>query len=200
MYTLISGSPKVFSSNSFNFLIFISKKLDNYNLFELKKDNYIDIINSINNSSVIVYSFPLYVDSPTSLTLDFLDYLMDNKIDLNNKNVYVVINCGFREGKQNITAINIMKNWCEKTNAVYNGAILIGAGEIVGKEKYKFVSKKALKKINKFSDIIRNKECVDDIITTMDLLNNQIYCYLANKSWTKNGKKNGLKIEDLKTK
>lgn len=197
MYTLISGSPKMTQSNSLYFLNIVKEKLDKSNIFELKRHRYDDIIDSINTSNTIVLAFPLYVDSPPSLTLKFLDYIIDNKINLDNKLVYIIINCGFREGEQNITAVNIIKRWCEKTNAQYACSILIGAGEIVGKPKYKFISTKALKKLNEFVDIIKNKQIKTDIITTVDILNNKLYCFLANKSWTNNGKRYKLSKKDL---
>ena len=74
---------------------------------------------------------------------------------------------------------------------------MIWAGEIVGKEKYKFISKKALKKLDEFSNKIKLKEKTGNIITTMDLLNNKIYCYIANLSWNKKGRINNLSKQDL---
>ena len=192
MYTLISGSPKPVLSNSLYFLNIIKEKIEKSVLFELKKDKYEDIVDNIKLSHTIVLAFPLYVDSPTSITLKFFDYIIDNKINIENKNIYVIINCGFREGEQNITALNIIKRWCNKVNAIYKGSILIGAGEIVGKKNYKFISKKALNKLNQFSMNVINKEDSEDIVTTIDYLNNKIYCHLANLSWTKKCKKNKL--------
>ena len=192
MYTLISGSPKPNGSNSLYFLNKIKDNLDEHVLYELKKDNYEDICHNIKLSHTIILAFPLYVDSPTSDTLKFLDYIIDNKIDIKNKNIYVIINCGFREGEQNITGLNIIKRWCDKVGAIYEGSILIGAGEIVGKTKYRLVSKKALKNLDEFSFCVMNQKNCPDIITTMDFLNNRIYCHLANLSWAKKGKKNNL--------
>ena len=48
-----------------------------------------------------------------------------------HKLIYCIINCGFREGEQNITALNIVKNWCDKVLIEYSGSILIGAGEVI---------------------------------------------------------------------
>lgn len=200
MYTLINGSPKYGSSNSEYFLKTISKKLDSYNLFSLKKDKYETIIHSINNSDAVIFAFPLYVDSPSSITLSFLDYILDNKINLSNKLIYVIVNCGFRESTQNETAINILKNWCKKANATYMSSILIGAGEIVGNIKFKSISHNCYKKLQKFSDIIRNKQKSPDLHTTVDLLNNRLFCLVANISWNKTAKKNGLSEKDVRRK
>ena len=90
--------------------------------------------------------------------------------------------------------------WCEKVEAIYGCSVLIGAGEIVGKEKYRLISRKALKDIKEFSNIIKLKEKRKDIITTMDLLNNRIYCYMANLSWNRKGKINKLSYNDLRVK
>ena len=197
MYTLISGSPKPINSNSSYFLKIISSNIDEYKVFELKNDRYDGILESIENSDVIVFAFPLYVDSPPSITLSFLDYIIDKKIELKNKYVYTIINCGFREGEQNITALNIIKRWCNKVGCIYRGSIMIGAGEIVGKAKYKFISKSALNKLKEFSNTIKLKEKGKDLVTTMDLLNNKLYCYIANLSWSKKGKKCNLSKNDL---
>lgn len=200
MYTLINGSPKPKDSNSLYFLKLVSSNLDNYNLYELRRDKYNDIIDSINLSDVIILSFPLYVDSPTSITLSFLDYFIDNQIDLKDKNIYIIINCGFREGQQNITAVNIIKRWCDKVGGNYGGSIMIGAGEIVGNNRFKFISRKALKKVKKFSSFIREKQTSDDIITTMDLFNNKMFCLVANAFWNKKAKKNNLSSSNVRIK
>ena len=197
MYTLISGSSKTKSSNSKYFLNYISDYLEEYVIYDLKFDKYKDILDNIKLSSTIVIAFPLYADSPNSLTLKFLDYIFDNKINLSDKKIYAIINCGFKEGEQNITALNIIKRWCDKVGITYSGSILIGAGEIVGNPKYNFICKKAFKHLHKFSVSISNNEVVSDIITTMDLLNSSMYCFLANRSWNKKCKKNRLSKKDI---
>lgn len=197
MYTIMNGSPKVINSNSSYFVNMITKNLDEYNAFELKDGNYNNIIDSIGKSKTIILAFPLYVDSPTSITLSFLDYIIDNKVSLKDKSIYTIINCGFREGEQNVTALNIIKRWCEKVKATYKGSILIGAGEIVGKKKYKFISNKVLKDLKEFSNIIKENK-TKEIVTTINLLNDKIYCMLANLSWNKKGRLNNLTKKELK--
>ena len=199
MYTLISGSPKLKPSNSMTFLNKIKSTLEDYSVFELKKHNYDEILSSINESEVIVLAFPLYVDSPTSITLEFLDYIVDNKIDLKNKQVYTIINCGFRDGNQNVTAANIIEAWCKKTKAKYAGSLLIGAGEIVGNKQYQNISNKAMKSLKKFTKIIKEKEVTKNIITSVDFLNDKLFCFVANIFWTKNGKRFKQTKKDMKT-
>ena len=198
MYTLINGSQKTKISNSRYFLDYISNYLDDYNTYDLMNHNFTDVINSIIKSNTIILAFPLYEDSPNSLTLKLLDYICDNNIDLSNKELYVIINCGFREGTHNITALNIIKNWANKVNIEYKGAIIIGAGEIVGKKEYSYITSIAMSKLKKFSNCIKNNTFTKDVITTMDLLTNRMYIMFANASWNKQGKKNKLSKKDLK--
>ena len=200
MYTLINGSPKNKSSNSRYFLDYISKYLYDYKLHDLKITNYLEILKDIDNSLGVVLAFPLYLDSPNSVTLAFLDYIFDKKIDLNNKRIYFIINCGFRESEHNLTAINIMKSWCLRVNARYSGAVLIGAGEIVGKKKYRFLSNKTFKILREFSDVIANDKETSEYITTLDLLNNKLYCKIINYLWNKKAKLNNLDKEAIMAK
>ena len=197
MYTLICGSPKIRDSNSMKFLGIIKEKLNNYRLYDLRYHKYDDIISNIYRANTIVLAFLLYVDSPPSLVLSFLDYIVDNNISLENKLLYVVVNCGFREGEHNICCVNIIKRWCNKTKAIFGGSIMIGAGEIVGKDRYRFIAKKALRELDKFSNVVRDKTLSIDMVTTMDLLNNEVYCYLANSSWYKKRYKYRLSKSDL---
>lgn len=67
MYILISGSPKPTNNNSMHFLKIISSHLENYKIFELKKDKYEAIIDNIKNSDVIVIAFPPEFDTSTFL-------------------------------------------------------------------------------------------------------------------------------------
>ena len=200
MYTLISGSPKPNNSNSLYFLKKLCSDIDEYKIHKVKNKKYEEIVEDIKVSDTLVLAFPLYVDCPTSIMLDFFDYIVDEKIKLDDKLIYVVINCGFREGEQNKTAINVVKMWCNRVGARYGGSIMIGAGEVVGKEKFKFVSKKALKKLKEFSKCVRGKQKCNDIITTMDLVNNKWYCHMANLSWKKSCKKNKLTDSDVRVK
>ena len=197
MYILINGSQKKCLGNSRKFLDSLSEYLDEYEIYDLKQKKYKEIINSIRRSNVIVLAFPIYVDAPNSLTLSFLDYIYDNRINLEGKKVYLIINCGFREGEQNINAREVLKCWCEKVGAIYYGSILIGAGEVIGNSKYKFISRNALKGLKQFSIAVSNGVKTKDIITTIDIIKNNLYCKFANYSWNIKAKSNKLSKSDI---
>lgn len=190
MVTLINGSQKIANSNSTYFLKLISDE----RIYNLNYDNYKEVINSIKKNNIIIFATPLYVDSISSNLISFLDYIYDNKIDIKDKSVYIIINCGFKEAEHNIVAANIIKNFSNKMKANYKGFILIGAGEIIGNKKFKFISKKALNKIEELKYEIIEEKNIKDNLLTIDYVESKLYLLLGNILWKKKAKKNKIKL------
>lgn len=72
MIIYVNGSPKLKKSNSEYFLKRIS---DNNEINYLYKDSFNQIIDNVVKCNTIVFSFPLYVDSPTSMVIKFMNIL-----------------------------------------------------------------------------------------------------------------------------
>lgn len=183
MILYINGSPRLENSNS-NY--FLNKIKDKEKIKYIYRDRFKDILTNINKIDTLVFAFPLYVDSPPSKVIEFMEYIKNNDINLENKNIYTIINCGFFEACQNDTASIIFKNFAINNKAVYKGTFNIGAGEIIGKcEKkklYKLVSIPFLYKIKKFkTSIYNNKEII--VNTTIKPMTKRLYIYLANINW-----------------
>ncbi len=191
MILYINGSPKLKNSNSDFFLNKINKKAK---IFYVYKDKFNKILKDIKNADTIVFSFPLYVDAPTNKIIELLEYIQDNKIDIKNKMIYTIINCGFWEAKHNKTASLIMEEFSINNKAKYMGTFNIGAGEIIGKcgkkKIYKIVSIPFLFKIRKFKRCIFNKKKIN-LETTIRPMTKKLYIYLANCSWKSKMIKNG---------
>lgn len=183
MILYINGSPKLKNSNSEYFLNLISKSKDKVYLY---KDNF-EAIN-FENYSTIVLSFPLYLDSPPSKVIELMEYIIDFAIDISNKNIYVICNCGFLEPLHNFSALQVIENFCIKNRALYKGYLAIGAGEIIGKSGrikiYKVVSLPFILKIKKFKKSIENSKVIY-LHTTIHPMTKNLYIKLANKSWNK---------------
>jgi hypothetical protein len=84
-------------------------------------------------SDLIVFAFPLYIDS---LPFGLIRWLCDFRRVLTESGhgatpVYAIANCGFYEGEQNKTALDIMRNFCEATGLAWKGGIGIGTGEMI---------------------------------------------------------------------
>ena len=126
----LNGSPRSKNSNSNYFLNKIDK---NANIKYLYDDNLENIVDSILLSNTLIFSFPLYIDGLPCKVLELFEYIDDNFIDISNKNIYVLCNCGFWEASQNNVAVDIIKNFSITNKANYMGSFKIGAGEIIGK-------------------------------------------------------------------
>lgn len=192
MKLFINGSPKLDKSNSFYFLSMIN---DNSKIRFLYKDDFDNILRDINKISTIIFSFPLYVDGPPNKVIEFMEYINDNKIDIKDKKIYCIINCGFFEAKQNEVAALIIKNFVINNRAKYMGSFNIGAGEIVGKRNrkilYKIISIPFYFKIKKFKNSI-NKELKVNLNTTIRPMSKKLYVFLANISWRKKMRENKI--------
>jgi hypothetical protein len=137
----INGSQKAGTSNSG----IIADEVNNL----LRKDHEVNhyvlgskrfshkIYREILSSDIIVFLFPLYVDSIPS---NMLRMLMDLESCIKEEDradiaVYAIINNGFYEGGQTRIAFDIMRNWCARAGAKFCGGIGQGAGEMLGATK-----------------------------------------------------------------
>lgn len=191
MKLYINGSPKLTNSNSNYFLNKLSPK-DKIKF--VYKDKFSEILKSIKKIDTIILAFPLYVDGPPNKVIELFEYIKNNKINIKNKKIYTIINCGFWEAKQNRTASLIVEDFAINNGAKYMGSFNIGAGEIIGKcdkkKIYRLVSLSFLIKIRKFKARI-NKGKKVTLETTIRPMTKRLYVYLANCSWKKQMIKNG---------
>lgn len=130
----INGSPKAKDSASESVLKTLIKlfaanhMISEYNFRTPQLDN--KEIEQIAECNVIVVAFPLYVDGIPSHLISCL-YKMETFFKANpnhNIKVYALANCGFYEGNQNLAALEMVKNWCEKAGISWGQGIGIGGG------------------------------------------------------------------------
>lgn len=181
MISVINCSPK-YKSNSFNFIKrLVSKLKDNYQIIYLYHEEVTDIINKIDKSNVVVFVFPLYVDTVPSKLIK----LMEQNIDFKNKYVYSISNCGFLEKMNNDIAIKIIHNWCLHCNGTFMGFFKIGAGEVIGNDNFlsHFLAPLYKTKMILFSKRINKLRKVN--LSTQIILPKRMFCYFANKGFKK---------------
>lgn len=95
-----------------------------------------------------------------------------------------------------------MKKWCEKTDYEYCGGLAIGAGEMVGPLVSQIslshgIIKNAGEAILKMASSIKNGKKIEDTYVDYHKFIRFLYLYMANRSWVKQIKANGLKKRDL---
>ena len=203
---LINGSPKVKNSSSGCVLQELKALLyDEHQVFEYhfrSGDLSGSHLEQIGESDVLVFAFPLYVDGIPSHLINCL-YQIENFLKtkpLRKITVYAIANCGFYEGNQNILALEMMKNWCEKSRLNWGQGFGIGGGGMLpmlsevpdGKGPKKNFSK-ALKVVGKNISTGASEE---NIFISPNIPR-FAYKFAAEMGWRKQIKKNGLRVKDL---
>lgn len=98
------------------------------------------ILDELTNADTVVFCLPLYVDSVPSHVLSFLKemeaFCKGNSIKLH---VYSISNNGFIEGNQSEPLLQVMQNFCARSNLVWGGGIGIGGGVMLNVTRILFV-------------------------------------------------------------
>ena len=200
---IINGSPRGKKSNSEILIKYLCSLLEEhqinkYYLFTSKIDS--EIKSEIHNADVLIFAFPLYVDSIPSHLLDTIVKFEEEKIINSKTKIYCIVNNGFFEGKQNQLAILQMKNWCQKTGAEWGQGIGIGAGEILSYVEKVPLGKGPLKNLGKvleqFTNNIKTLKSGNEIYVNPNW-SRLLYWTQGTVSWIIKSRKNGLKIRDL---
>lgn len=200
---IINGSPRGKKSNSeilIKYLCSLLKEhqINKYYLFSSKIHS--EIKSEIHNADVLIFSFPLYIDSIPSSLLDILLKFEEEKIINSKTKIYCIVNNGFFEGKQNQLAILQMKNWCQKTGVEWGQGIGIGAGEILSYVEKVPLGKGPLKNLGKvleqFTNNIKTLKSGNEIYVNPNW-SRLLYWTQGTVSWIIKARKNGLKMRDL---
>ncbi|MBF1359862.1 MAG: NAD(P)H-dependent oxidoreductase [Mogibacterium diversum] len=113
--TIVNGSPRHGKSNSgllVELLLPFIQEKNEVNITHVGNYKSVDkYIDEIVKADMLVFAFPLYVDSIPSHILYLMERISENHRN-NNLIIYVIMNNGFYEGKQNHIAIQQMKLWC----------------------------------------------------------------------------------------
>lgn len=203
---IINGSPKVKDSNTQYLLGEIKNIIENNNEvleFNIKKNSLSqDQLENIYTCDVLIFGFPLYVDSIPSHMLsclsDIEDYFKPKR--LKDFKVYTIVNCGFYEGNQNQLAIEIMKNWCQKARLDWGQGIGCGGGEMIRSIKSVPLGhgpKKDLgKAINTLCKNILEGDSGESIFVSPNFPK-ILFRICANTFWKVRAKENGIKKRDI---
>ena len=200
---IVNGSPRGKKSNSEILIKYLCSlleghKINKYYSFSSKINS--EIKSEIHNADVLIFSFPLYIDSIPSSLLDILLKFEEEKIVNSKTKIYCIANNGFFEGKQNQLAILQMKNWCEKIGAEWGQGVGIGAGEILSYLEKVPLGKGPLKNLGKvleqFTNNIKTLKSGNEIYVNPNW-SRLLYWTQGTVSWIIKARKNGLKMRDL---
>lgn len=201
--TIINASPRLKKSNSEilkNYLLNYIKEneINEYFSFSIKLDD--NIKTDIYSSDVLIFIFPLYVDSIPANLLELL-IKFENKNIINPKTkIYCVVNNGFFEGVQNHLAISQIRCWSKKVNAQWGQGIGVGGGELLSHLEKVPLGQGPLKNLGmalqKFSENILLLKSDKDIYIDPSYPK-FLYFLQANVSCFITARKNNLKFRNL---
>lgn len=199
------GSPKLKKSSSsaiaFRISDILHKYITQYRAIDIiNSPNKDDIENDIIQAEVLLIIFPLYVDSlPGSLLETMVD--LEKALLNSTKNlpkVYAICNCGFYDGEQTATALDIIKNYCHKTGLAWQYGIGIGCGGMIGQESSNIEAPGPLGNVSKAlselcKDISKGYTGKKDNVFVKASIPRFIYHLGGNLGWNKLSKKNNAK-------
>lgn len=204
----INGSPRKKRSGSSYLISELTKLLSDdvntkeYFIGNLMKNN--TLLDEIITYDKIIFVSPLYADCFPSTMLEFMAYFEDfiKAKDNIKLDMYCMINCGFIEGTQNKTAINIMKNYCNRLSFNWRFGVGIGGGEFMTGSKDMPLNSRMKKPVyNAFltlkEDIENNSNPLVNSILVNAKIPKFIFKFAGNAGWKSMAKKNNLKPKDL---
>ncbi|MDR2596596.1 MAG: NAD(P)H-dependent oxidoreductase [Treponema sp.] len=207
--SMINGSQKRGVSNSGIILGRLSdllKEKHDLKFYDSGLKQFSNVIfEEIISGDVIVLSFPLFVYSIPSNTLKMLIELeniikqkQDKKLIL-----FALINCGFYEGIQNVTAFEIVMNWCERSGVIFGGGIGQGAGEMLGFFKNTPLNKSPFANLERALETMTEKIEIKkpfEITYLNPYFPRFLWKIMAVRNWNTLASKNGLKKKDIRRK
>lgn len=206
----IVGSPKKKNSTSEKFLIALSEKMPENNDCWVFTDSLIadssgekmsELVEKVVSNDVLVFSFPLYIDSIPSHLINFLEAL-EGKYKESNKDarIYSIINCGFFEPENTDIAVEMIKLWTAHCGLTFGQAVVAGGGGMVPTSK---IGEGPLISYGlALDELVKN--ITDGVggstVKVKPKIPRFVYIFGGNSGWKRSAKKRGVSMKSLKGK
>ncbi|HBH13002.1 MAG: Uncharacterized protein XD91_0563 [Clostridiales bacterium 38_11] len=201
---LLIGSPKKSRSTSESmgdYLLGVLKDKVDWHIEKIHiltniQENPDTITSAANRSDLIVLAFPIYVDTLPSHVVRTL-LLLETRLDKSKeRDLMVLINCGFPETFHNDNALKICRYFAEQNGLNWRGGIAVGAGgAIIGKKLPDLgsMASNLMKSISILADrLIKDEMSQDDSILRVQVVATKMYNMTGNIGWQKQAQKHGV--------
>ena len=201
---LLIGSMRSQDGNSVKLAEKLREQLQGDNkIIPLKRylGNLPELFSELESAETIVLCTPLYVDGLPAQVIRFMEDAQCYSCWRPQK-VYVLANMGLYESSQLINLFSAVKQWCGKLKIEYGGGLGVSAGELLGTlmeyAPFRFgPTRIAAKGMNRLADAIRQGSKTEDIYAEPYCFPRSLYIKIANTSWNRTAKKNGISPQDL---
>ena len=158
------------------------------------------IIGKLKTIETIVFCIPLYVDGLPSQVIRLMEAMEAYRG--RPKRIYVLANMGLYESRQLVNLFSAVRQWCSVMGYEYCGGLGISAGELLGTLMDVIPlgvgpTRRAAEGMNKLAEAIRDGCAVSDIYAEPYLFPRSLYIRIANSSWNRTAKQNGISPGDL---
>ena len=149
----------------------------------------------------LVLCMPLYVDGVPSQMIRLME-LFEQAYKGGSKKIYLLANMGLYESCQLQSLFGAVKQWCVKMNFSYCGGLGISAGELLGELMvhlpFRFgATKKAAEGMEQLAKAVNSGSTLSDIFAEPYAFPRALYIAIANLSWNRTARANGLRPGDL---
>lgn len=205
---LICASPKAGNSASEALLKMLESHISNREIVRFRwNQNTVSEqdLEKVAQCQALVFAFPLYVDClPSHLLrcMQQLDAYLHTLEEKPSLRVCAIVNNGFFDAKQNVPAIEVIRNWSKSVGAVFIGGTAVGGGGMIAGVYAGAGANGPMKSIDSqmkhLAERIGNVEDLgSEINTVLPGLPKFMYKMVAEMGWRDAAKKNGLKVSDL---
>ena len=173
---------------------------------DYSKDNPLEekddaLFEKILENDVIVFAFPLYIDSIPSHLLRFLEAMECRyRNHIMNTKVYCIVNSGFFDPRNTEIAIDMIKLWSAHSGLIFGQALALGGG---GMGRAASIGEGPLESYGKALDDLADNIYADvggETIFTSPDIEKSDYMADANKAWKAAAKKRGVSSWSLRNK
>lgn len=198
---MLNTSPRGKKANSLTYLNALAGLFDlgeyQIDIYQMRSKEWDPIFAEMVQADYLVFATPLYLDSLSARTLDFLlryeRYLEEQQIKPSCP-VYIIMNCGLLEAEQNKLAIEMLRYAFHKWGYTFRFAVAIGSGDAIAGPRFRAKITPALAYIKK--DITQEFANTQNVYVQMPI-SKKFFCYVANRRWKKQGKKYYVKKNEM---
>jgi multimeric flavodoxin WrbA len=198
---LLNGSPKSQGGASGLILSYLSEKLKGAAELvscHIVKQGANDVVDAADGCGALAFAFPLYVDGLPSHLIRFLEEAQGGLAHrAAHAKVYVLVNNGFYEARQNTLAIAMMGRFCTRAGLSWGRGVGIGGGGLMWAAPIGHGPLRTLgRALDETARNILALETRDDFYVKPNFPR-FLYIFMGHMGWKRQAKKNHLNPRQL---
>ena len=157
-----------------------------------------DLVQSVEETDLIILSFPLYVDSLPAPVILAMELISERRSEKNTR-FAAISNCGFPEAQHNNVALAICRRFAHASGLEWAGGLALGMGGAVSSQRLETqggMIRNIVKSLDLTADaLVENQPVPDEAIRLMakSLMPKMMYTTMGNIGWQRQAKRYGAR-------